>query len=300
VAHTAVATAAAIVTTGATPVFVDVDPATYTMHPLMLEKAITPRTKAIAPVHLYGHPADMDPILEIARNAGIPVIEDCAQAHGARYKGRIVGAMGDMGCFSFYPTKNLGAMGDGGAVISSNPELAKRVRLSREYGWAPESRYVSQVPGTNSRLDEMQAAILRVKLRHLDAWNAARRALAARYDQLLPAGIVKPVERPGCHHVYHLYVARVPHRDEFRRHLQTAGIGTGIHYPAPIHQQPAYQNGRIIAHDLTATEHLTAEIVSLPMHPLMTFAQVEEAIAAIEAALNSQPSLQILGKTDRE
>src|SRR5690606_17305705 len=192
VSHTAVATAAAITLVGATPVFVDVDPLTYTMDPAALTRAITRRTKAIIPVHLYGHPAEMGMILEIAQRAGLRVIEDCAQAHGARYRGRHVGVWGDLGCFSFYPTKNLGALGDGGAVVSRDPTLAERVRLLREYGWTPQARYVSQTQGMNSRLDEMQAAILRAKLPHLDAWNDARRDLAAAYARYLPAGPVQP------------------------------------------------------------------------------------------------------------
>ncbi|HXF64523.1 MAG TPA: DegT/DnrJ/EryC1/StrS family aminotransferase, partial [Caldilineaceae bacterium] len=186
VSHTAVATAAAVRLVGATPVFVDVDPVTYTLDPAALAAAITPRTKAVIPVHLYGHPADLEAILAVARPAGLRVIEDCAQAHGATYRGRAVGAWGDLGCFSFYPTKNLGALGDGGAVVSRDPALVEQVRLLREYGWTPQTRYVSQTQGMNSRLDEVQAAILRAKLPYLDKWNETRRALAARYADHLP------------------------------------------------------------------------------------------------------------------
>lgn len=285
VAHTAVATAAAIALTGATPVFVDVDPATYTLDPALLAAAITPRTKAVIPVHLYGHPADLASILSIARAAGLRVIEDCAQAHGATYRGQHVGTWGDLGCFSFYPTKNLGALGDGGAVISTDPALVERVRLLREYGWTPQARYVSQTPGMNSRLDEMQAAILRAKLPHLDTWNDARRDLAAAYARHLPAGVVQPVERPGCRHVYHLYVVRVADRDGVRARLHTAGIGTGIHYPVPIHHQPAYAHLPQAQTPLPQTERLAGEILSLPMHPLLSADQVASVAEAMEAAL---------------
>lgn len=285
VAHTAVATAAAIMLAGATPVFVDVDPATYTLDPAALAAAITPRTKAVIPVHLYGHPADMETILAVARPAGLRVIEDCAQAHGALVRGRHVGAWGDLGCFSFYPTKNLGALGDGGAVVSADPHLAARVRLLREYGWTPQARYVSQTPGMNSRLDEMQAAILRAKLPHLDAWNAARRALAAVYAAQLPPGAALPVERPGCRHVYHLYVVRVADRDGVRARLQAAGVGTGIHYPVPIHRQPAYAHLPQAQTRLPQTERLAGEIISLPMHPLLTAEQARTVAEALAAAL---------------
>ncbi|MCC9078824.1 DegT/DnrJ/EryC1/StrS family aminotransferase [Litorilinea aerophila] len=289
VSHTAVATAAAIQLAGATPVFVDVDPETCTLDPKALADAVGPQTRAIVPVHLYGHPADLAPILAIAREAGIPVIEDCAQAHGAQYRGRPVGTWGDLGCFSFYPTKNLGALGDGGAVIGRDPELVERVRLLREYGWTPSSRYVSQVPGLNSRLDEIQAAILRVKLRHLRAWNEKRRELAAHYRTHLPAWVHRPVERPDSTHVYHLYVVRVPQRDRVQQHLRAKGIGTGIHYPVPVHQQPAYQAGAQVAHPLVHTERLAGEILSLPMHPMMTPTQVEQVATALADAL---PTIQ--------
>lgn len=280
VSHTAVATAAAISLTGATPVFVDIDPQTYTMDPAALAAAITPRTKAVIPVHLYGHPAEMEQILAVAAQAGIRVIEDCAQAHGACYRGCCVGGLGDLGCFSFYPTKNLGAMGDGGAVVSRDPELAERVRLLREYGWTPAARYVSQVQGMNSRLDEMQAAILRAKLAHLEAWNEARRQVAAWYADLLPDTLVKPVERAGCEHVYHLYVVRVAERDAVRRELAESGVGSGIHYPVPIHMQPAYKGAAGVRHALSHTEKAAGEILSLPMHPHMS---QEQARATAEA-----------------
>lgn len=283
VAHTAVATAAAISMSGATPVFVDIDPATYTLDPAALAAAITPQTRAIIPVHIYGHPVDLAPVLAIAQAHNLRVIEDCAQAHGALYQGRHVGTWGDLGCFSFYPTKNLGALGDGGAVISTDPALVAKVRLLREYGWTPQARYVSQVPGMNSRLDEVQAAILRVKLGYLDAWNEVRREMAALYAAHLPAGIVLPVERAGCHHVYHLYVVRVPNREAIRSQLAAAGIASAIHYPVPIHKQPAYGD---YAHlSLPHTEQAAGEILSLPMHPLLTAQQVEQVAVALHTAL---------------
>ena len=214
VAHTAVATAAAIEQSGARPVFVDVDPLTLTLDPAGLAAAVTARTRAIVPVHLYGHPAPMGPILEFARTRGLAVLEDCAQAHGARYEGRLCGTMGQIAAFSFYPTKNVGAYGDGGAVVTDDPALAERVREIREYGWTPARRYVSRVRGTNSRLDEIQAAILRVKLRHLDAGNARRRRLADVYGAAL-AGLeplTLPPEMAWGRHVYHLFVVRVARR----------------------------------------------------------------------------------------
>ncbi|MBX3052544.1 MAG: DegT/DnrJ/EryC1/StrS family aminotransferase [Caldilineaceae bacterium] len=278
VAHTAVATAAAIALTGATPVFVDIDPATYTLDPARLAEAITPRTKAVIPVHLYGHPADLDGILPIAQKAGLRVIEDCAQAHGAEWQGQRVGSFGDLACFSFYPTKNLGALGDGGAVAGNDPALLERVRLLREYGWKPENRYVSEIEGMNSRLDEMQAAILRVKLAHLDGWNEHRRGLAEIYATHLPASVVKPVARPGCRHVYHLYVVRSPDRDSLREKLRAAGVATGIHYPVPVHQQAAYRHLPRVS--LPVTEKVAGEILSLPMHSTLTAGQIEQVCAA--------------------
>jgi dTDP-3-amino-3,4,6-trideoxy-alpha-D-glucose transaminase len=283
VAHSAVATAAAISMSGATPVFVDIDPVTYTLDPAALAAAMTPQTRAMIPVHLYGHPADLAPLLEIARKHNVRVIEDCAQAHGTIYQGRHVGTWGDLGCFSFYPTKNLGALGDGGAVISTDPDLVAKVRLLREYGWTSQARYISQVPGMNSRLDEMQAAILRVKLQYLDAWNENRRRMAALYARRLPAGVVQPVERVGCRHVYHLYVVRVPNREVVRSQLASAGIATAIHYPVPIHQQPAYHSHARLS--LPHTEQAAGEILSLPMHPLLTAQEVERVAVALQAAL---------------
>lgn len=288
VSHTAVATVAAIRLTGATPVLVDIDPATYTMSPAALTDALTPRTKAIIPVHLYGHPAAMAEILALAQAANVLVIEDCAQAHGARYQGKRVGTLGDLACFSFYPTKNLGALGDGGAVVGRNADLLARVRSLREYGWTPAARYISYAEGLNSRLDEMQAAILRVKLRYLDAWNEARRALATLYQELLPESVTKPVEAPGCEHVYHLFVVRVPARDTVRQRLQAAGVSSAIHYPAAVHQQPAYQQGNLICHDLDHTETAVAQILTLPLYPQMSRAQVQQVVHALHVALRAE------------
>ena len=284
VAHTAVATVAAIRMTVATPVLVDIDPDTYTMAPAALAAAMTPATRAVIPVHLYGHPADMDAIREIA--ATCFVIEDCAQAHGAQYKGRPVGSFGDLACYSFYPTKNLGALGDGGAVTGNDAELLDKVRLLREYGWTPQARYVSHVEGVNSRLDELQAAILRVRLRHLDADNAARRRLAAFYDELLPAAVKRPVAHPDAHHVYHLYVIQYAARDGLRARLAEQGVGAGIHYPVPVHLQPAYQSGQVRCHALPVTERAAGEVLSLPMYPTLTETQVRAVADAVATALS--------------
>ena len=281
VSHTAVATVAAIRLTGATPVLVDIDPATYTMAPAAVQAAITPRTKAIIPVHLYGHPAALGELLAIATAAGVPLLEDCAQAHGARYQGQMVGTVGDLGCFSFYPTKNLGALGDGGAVVGRNATLLAKVRSLREYGWTPQARYISQSEGLNSRLDEVQAALLRVKLCYLDAWNDARRHLAALYAAHLPAELTKPVEQAESRHVYHLYVVRVARREQFRQAMQAAGVATAIHYPAAVHQQPAYQGGNIICQSMTTTEQLLPQIVTLPLYPQLT---EEQALTICQAA----------------
>ncbi len=281
VSHTAVATATAVTLTGARPVFVDIDPVTYTLDPAQLAAHITPRTRAIIPVHLYGQPADLQPILDVARAAQVRVIEDCAQAHGAQYRGRPVGLWGDLGCFSFYPTKNLGAAGDGGMVVSPNAELAARVRLLREYGWSAGARYVSQVQGINSRLDELQAAVLRVKLGHLDAWNARRQALAAQYTALLAeAPVVTPVVRPDRTHVYHLYVVRHRQRETLRQALAAQGFATLVHYPLPIHQQPAYRS-LAPASGLPVTERVAREIVSLPLYPELADAAVTAVAAAV-------------------
>ena len=269
VANAGVPQTVAIELAGARPVFVDVEAETLNMDPALLESRITPRTRAILPVHLYGQPADLDPILEIARRHGLAVVEDAAQAHGALYKGQRVGALAHIGIFSFYPTKNLGACGDGGIVVTNDPALAERVRLLRQYGW--EKPYTSTLRGVNSRLDELQAAILRAKLRHLDEWTARRREIAARYDELLArSGVVPPVEPPYAHHVYHLYVIRTPRRDALRACLREAEVGTSIHYPLPTHLQEAYRDLGLGPGSLPVTEQAADEVLSLPIFPELT------------------------------
>jgi len=282
VSHTAVATVAAIELIGATPVLVDIEPDFYTLDPDKLESAISLHTKAIIAVHLYGQPADLTPILEIAQRHGIRVIEDCAQAHGAMYGTRRVGAWGDIACFSFYPTKNLGALGDGGMVVTDNPALAERARLLREYGWA--ERYVSYVSGWNTRLDELQSAVLRVKLPHLDADNEARIHLAHIYQEALAESTVSvPMVRQAAKHVYHLYVVRSAHRDELQAFLRSRGVGALIHYPTPIHMQPAYKGKLRGADDLPETERMAREVLSLPLYPELTPDELNEVITAVQA-----------------
>ena len=281
VAHTAVATVAAIEHAGATPVLVDIEPERYTLDPRRLERALTPRTRVIVPVHVYGTPADMDPILAVARQHGLRVIEDCAQAHGATYRGRRVGSLGDAAAFSFYPTKNLGALGDGGLVATADGALAGRVRVLREYGW--RERYVSTVPGFNSRLDELQAAVLRVKLRHLDTDNARRRALATVYAAALPPALPRPITPPGCEHVHHLYVIRHAERDRLAAHLRSHGIGTGIHYPVPVHHQPAYRGRLGATGALAESERAAREVLSLPMYPELGEEQVRRVAGTVSA-----------------
>jgi dTDP-4-amino-4,6-dideoxygalactose transaminase len=269
VAHTAVATVAAIQLCGAVPVLVDIDLNTYTIDPKQLEKAITKKTKAIIPVHLYGHPADMEGIKSIALRHGLKIIEDCAQSHGAIYKGHKTGSFGDIASFSFYPTKNLGAIGDGGIVITDNPELAEKLRLLREYGW--RQRYISEIPGLNSRLDELQAGILRVKLRYLDEENSNRQNLAKIYNEKLSkTSLILPNCNSKSTHVYHQYVVRSSHRDALREFLKKKGIGTLIHYPVPVHHQPAYKNRLKCADSMENTERAVKEIISLPMYPELT------------------------------
>lgn len=267
VSHTAVATVAAIELAEGTPVFVDIEPEYYTLDAVKLESVITKKTKAIIPVHLYGQPADMDTIIEIAREYNLRIIEDCAQAHGAMYKGKRVGYFGDMACFSFYPTKNLGAIGDGGMVVTSNEDLSKKAKLLREYGW--EERYVSKIKGWNSRLDEIQAAVLRVKLPHLDRDNAKRAHLAEVYTRELSTidNIYLPKERKDSTHVYHLYVIRLKKRDSLQLHLKNRGIGALIHYPVPVHLQPAYEYHGVGNKSLWETELTAQEVLSLPMYP---------------------------------
>jgi dTDP-4-amino-4,6-dideoxygalactose transaminase len=270
VSHTAVATVVAITMSGAMPVTVDVSPETLTMDPARLEEAIlntkSGRPRAVIPVHLYGRAADMGPLMEIAGNYGLTVVEDCAQAHGAVINGRKAGTFGKMAAFSFYPTKNLGAFGDGGAVATDDERLAARLRGLREYGW--RERYVSEEAGLNSRLDELQAAILRVRLPRLDEENRRRREIAALYSLLLDgSGLKLPVEKAGMTHVYHQYVVEAEERDHLKAFLKENGIGAAIHYPVPIHLQPAYGETHIAPYPLPVTERAAGRILSLPMYP---------------------------------
>jgi dTDP-4-amino-4,6-dideoxygalactose transaminase len=285
VSHTAVATVAGIELAGATPVFVDIAPDTYTMDPDSLARTLDARgpIKAVIVVHLYGHAANMEALLPIARKFNAALIEDCAQAQGAKLGHRYVGSMGDAATFSFYPTKNLGALGDGGLVAASDSELIRKVRMLREYGW--ERRYISDVTGMNSRLDELQAAILRIRLDYLEAGNLRRGAIAHAYNEgFAGSGLVLPVAKPGCRHVYHQYVVRHPERDSFQARLKQAGIGTNIHYPVPVHKQPAYV-GRCAMDPagLENTETAAAEILSMPMYPELS----DEAVSRIVETLRS-------------
>ena len=280
VAHTAVATVAAIESLGAAPVLVDIDPLTFTLDPAHLDRALSSRVKAIVPVHLYGRPADLDGILAFARRHGLRVIEDGAQAHGAAVRGRRVGSWGDAGCFSFYPTKNLGAAGDGGMIVTSDPALAQAARSLREYGW--KERYVSERPGWNSRLDELQAAILRVKLRFLETDNAARRRLAQTYRAAIEeTSLVLPGESTGTVHARHLYVVRSARRDALQAHLAGAGIGALVHYPVPVHLQPAYRGRLRGERALPETERAAREVLSLPMYPELAEPDLRVVAAAI-------------------
>ncbi|HXZ28176.1 MAG TPA: DegT/DnrJ/EryC1/StrS family aminotransferase [Terriglobales bacterium] len=283
---TFVATVAAIGYSGARAVLVDVDPHSFNLDPARLERALTLRTKAIVPVHLYGQPADLDPIFEIARRRGVPVIEDACQAHGAEYKRRRVGPLGELACFSFYPGKNLGAYGEGGLVVTNNSEHARTVRLLRN--WGEERRYHHQLRGYNYRMEGLQGAILRVKLRHLEEWTEARRARAARYTELLRGSEVQtPAEMPYARHVFHVYAVRSPQRDALQKSLQAAGVQTGIHYPIPVHLQPAYADLGYKAGDFPVAERLAREVLSLPIYPELAPAQIEEVVAAVQQGVHA-------------
>jgi len=280
VPFTFVATASAIDYTGARPVFVDIDPQTYTMDPKALEAAITERTRAIIPVHLYGQPADMDPIMAIAQRHGLVVIEDAAQAHRAEYKGHRVGRIGDMGCFSFYPGKNLGAYGEGGMVTTDSAAHDRTIRMLRD--WGAEKKYHHVLKGYNFRMEAIQGAVLRVKLPHLDAWTEARRTAAAHYDRLLAgSGIPTPKAMPYAHHVYHVYAIRTAHRAEWQQALMAKGIHTGIHYPIPVHLLPAFADLGYREGQFPHAEKAAREVLSLPMFPELTEAQCEEVVAAL-------------------
>jgi len=283
VSHTFMATAEAISFTGAKPVFVDIDPETYTMDPALIEKAITPQTKAIIPVHLYGQMADMDPIMKIARRRRLFVIEDACQAHGAEYEGRKAGSIGDAGCFSFYPGKNLGALGEAGAVVTNDPILAGKMRVLRDHG--QQTKYFHSVVGWNGRMDGIQGAALRIKLRGLAEGNAARRAHAQHYSQLLTGteGIVTPKIASYGLPVFHLYVVRVQERDRLLDTLGQRGIACGIHYPKPVHLQEAYAHLGMSRGALPVTESCADEILSLPMFPELTPAQVETVAREVKS-----------------
>lgn len=281
-ANTFIATALAIHHTGATPVLVDHDAETYNLDPRRISQAITSRTKAIVPVHLYGQPADMDTIQAVAQEHDLRVIEDAAQAHGATYKGRRCGSMGDAGCFSFYPGKNLGGMGDGGAIVTNNDELAEWLRAGRNYG--STVKYYHTMAGWNCRLDNMQAAILRVKLRYLDLWNERRRALAARYrERLASANVALPREADNIEHVYHLFVIRTPVRDELLKRLNEAGIGAGIHYPIPIHRQSGLNTRCIVPKQLVNTDMFSDKLLSLPMCPYLEHEELDEVADTVSS-----------------
>ncbi len=287
-ALTFIATAEAVARRGAVPVVVDIDPVTYTIDPLAFEAAVTEKTKAIVAVHLYGQPAEMDAILEIARRHNLKVIEDAAQAHGARYKGRPVGTIGDAAAFSFFPGKNLGAYGDGGAVTSADPAVTEIVRRLRDHGRLPKEKFGHRILGVNSRLDSVQAAVLGVKLPHLPAWNAARTGIAARYDAALADVVTIPEIGAGRSHVYHLYVIQTENREGLRQTLEASGVATGIHYPEPIHLHQCMRDayGFKPGHCPVA-ERAASRILSLPIFPEMTDAQIDCVIDRVCRALAS-------------
>ncbi len=289
-AHTFTATAAAVTFTGATPVFVDVDPVTWNIDSSTIEHALTARTRAILPVHLYGLPADMDSILDIASRFGLVVVEDACQAHGAQYKTRRSGSLGTAAGFSFYPTKNLGACGDGGMATTNDPGVAETIRALRNCGQRVKN--VHELSPSNHRLDNIQAAILRVKLRYLDEWIGLRRKWAAMYNMLLAgSGLRLPVEPPGYMHVYHLYVIRTLRRDSLQVQLKDRGVGTAIHYPNPVHLQPFYSKGQDRHGEFPIAEQICGEILSLPMYPEMTAEQVERVASEIFGAAATPASI---------
>lgn len=281
--NTYIATWLAVSAVGARPVPVEPDPATYNMDPARIAAAITPQTKVVLPVHLYGQPADLDPILALARDHGFAVVEDAAQAHGARYKGRRIGAHGDVVCWSFYPGKNLGALGDAGAITTNRADLADRIRVLRNYG--SRVKYVNEVEGVNSRLDPLQAAVLRVKLTVLDDWTARRRETAARYASgLQDCGVILPHIPDWADPAWHLYVVRSPDRDRLQARLTEKGVGTLIHYPIPPHLQAAYAGLGMSSGTLPLAEQLAGEVLSLPMGPHLDLVQAGAVIAAVKAA----------------
>jgi dTDP-3-amino-3,4,6-trideoxy-alpha-D-glucose transaminase len=273
-ANAGVPPVAALVATGARPVYCDVDPSTQVLDPWEIDRHTTPRTRAVLVVHLYGQPAPMDAIVERARKRGLKVLEDCAQAHGARYAGRLVGTLCDAAAFSFYPTKNLGALGDAGALLTADPDVADRARLLRMYGW--RTRYVSEIQSTVSRMDEIQAAVLSARLTHLDEWNATRRRLAERYRSQLPG----TVELPPPEGVFHLFVIKSRTRDALKSHLAANGIGSDVHYPVPVHRQAPYADPQIA---LPVTERLAKQVLSLPIYPQLPEADVDYVAEVVRA-----------------
>jgi dTDP-4-amino-4,6-dideoxygalactose transaminase len=287
VAHTFIATAETITLTGARPVFVDIKEDTMLMDPDALESAITSRTRAIVPVHLYGQPCDMDGIMEVARRHQLKVVEDAAQAHGARWRDKRVGSIGDVGCFSFFPGKNLGAYGDAGAVVSQDEQLIRRIRMLANHGRM--DKYIHEHEGVNSRLDGLNAAILRVKLRHLDEWNEARRRHARQYmEALRDSGVRLPVVHPHAEPVWHLCVVRVRDRDSVQAMLQKQGIAAGVHYPVPLHRQPAYKYLEVPEGSLPVTERVAAHVLSLPMYPELSRDQIEVVSRAVSEAASAE------------
>jgi dTDP-4-amino-4,6-dideoxygalactose transaminase len=287
VSHTAVATVAAIEMLGATPLLVDIEPDYYTMDPGELAAVLDrppaglPPIRAVIPVHLYGQPAALEPIMAACRRHGVPIVEDCAQAHGATIGNRKVGTFTEAAAFSFYPTKNLAALGDGGMLATQDAGRGEHIAALRQYGW--QTHYISDAVGVNSRLDELQAAILRVKLQHLDAQNARRRAIADAYDAALSGtSVVAPAKRDGAGHVFHLYVLRVPERASWQARLRAAGIATGIHYPSPVHLQPAYRGRTALGPSgCRATEIAAQQVISLPMYPELTEGQIRRVCEAL-------------------
>ena len=293
VPFTFVASIAAVLYAGARPVLVDIDPRSFTMDPSTIEAAITPRTKAILPVHLYGQSADMDPIMDIARRRGLVVIEDAAQAHGAKYKGRAVGSIGDMACFSFYPGKNLGAYGEGGAVTTSNPDYARTVRLLRN--WGEDRKYHHVLRGYNYRMEGFQGAILRVKLRHLEKWTEARRAVVEQYNELLAdCDVETPTEMPWGRHVFHVYTLRAEDRDGLQSALTAEGIQTGIHYPVPAHLQPAYSDLGYGPGSFPHSEAASRQVLSLPLYPELSAKSIAEVAGAVKRAVANRTQSAVL------
>jgi len=292
VPFTFVASVSSILYAGGRPVLVDIDPRSFTMDPAAVEAAITPRTKAIMPVHLYGQAADMDPIMEIARSRGLVVIEDAAQAHGAKYKGRPVGSIGDIACFSFYPGKNLGAYGEGGAVTTNNAHYAHTVRMLRD--WGQDRKYHHQLRGFNYRMEGFQGAILRVKLRHLEDWTRARRSVAARYNELLAdSGADLPREMPWGKHVYHVYTLRTDDRDGLQSALNAAGIQTGIHYPVPVHLQPAYADLGFAQGSFPQAEQVAKQVLSVPIYPELSFEAVAEVARVVRNYIGNHAQVTV-------